>query len=296
MMGDMTPPIILDGPMGSELLARGVPTPLPLWSAWALSHAPDAVKQLHRDYALAGATVHTTNTFRTRRRSLPDRWELLTERAVLLAREAVPPSHRVAGSIAPLEDCYEPGLSPAHPRQEHREFAQLLHSLGVDLILCETFPHVGEGLVAVEEAVATGSETWASFTAGPQADLLTPQQLRDAAREAVARGAAAVLVNCVPASRTLEFVRALDGLSVPFGAYANAGAAHEHMGWSPLPQAPELYLNHARRWVEHGATLIGSCCGTGPAHVRALHREFSRPGAGPSAPQVGTVDAAEEHR
>lgn len=272
---------LLDGPMGTELLARGVPTPLPGWSAHALDHAPDVVAAIHRDYAAAGATIHTACTFRTRPRTA-DRWEDLARRAVRLCREAIPSTHRVAGSLAPLEDCYRPDLSPPDPRPEHRALARVLAEEGCDLLLCETFPHVGEALVAVEEAVATGLETWLSLTAGPHADLLTPRQVRDGALHAVRAGASAVLVNCVPATRTLDFVRALAEVAgatgVPFGAYANAGAPDDRMGWSPAPPDPaaaERYADLAAAWVEAGATILGSCCGTSPAHIAALARRFT---------------------
>ena len=257
--------------MGTELAARGVPTPAPMWSAQALERAPEVVAAIHRAYANAGATVHTANTFRTKRRVFPDRWADLARLAVRIARDAVPIGHRVAGSIAPLEDCYSPWLSPRHPRAEHRELAQVLAE-GCDLLLCETFPSVAEGLVAVEEAVATGVETWVSFTAGPLAHLLSPAQVGLAARAAVARGASAVLVNCVPASLTLPYVQAIAEAGVPFGAYANAGSTAEGMGWGDAPEAPRRYAELARAWVDCGATLVGSCCGTGPAVVAELAR------------------------
>ncbi len=265
---------ILDGPMGTELLARGVPTPTPLWSAGAIHGAPEVVQAIHRDYAAAGATVHTANTFRARHRQAGEAWAGLARRAVELARQAVPPDHRVAGSVAPLEDCYRPDLSPAGAAADHRAMAAVLAAAGVDILLCETFPHVGEGLAAVTAAVATGVETWVAFTAGPDANLLTPRAVGDAARAAVDLGARTVLVNCVPADRTLEFVRELAGLAVPFGAYANAGAADAGMGWAPAPGAPLLYLDHVRTWVDAGATVVGSCCGTGPAHIAALAAEW----------------------
>ena len=269
---------VLDGPLGTELDRRGVDTSLPLWSARALLEVPEVVAAIHRDYAAAGATVHTANTFRTRRGTLGDRWREVTMQAVRIARDAVPTSQRIAGSLAPIEDCYRPDLSPADPRPEHRAMARALADGGADLILCETFPHVGEGLVAVEEAVATGLPTWAAFTAGPGADLLTPAQIGEAARGAIERGAEAVLVNCVPAVRTLEFLRPLAGLGVPFGAYANAGAPDDRVGWqSPedTPEAAARYADLAREWLALGATLVGACCGTGPEHVRALARLVS---------------------
>jgi S-methylmethionine-dependent homocysteine/selenocysteine methylase len=110
-MNARTPLIVLDGPMGSELSRRGLDLPPPAWSARALELAPELVGQVHRDYVAAGATVHTTNTFRTRRRSVGPRWEELARRAVRIARESVG-GLRVAGSLGPLEDCYRPNLSP----------------------------------------------------------------------------------------------------------------------------------------------------------------------------------------
>ncbi len=266
---------ILDGPLGTELLRRGVPTPLPGWSAHALTEAPEVVASIHSAYAEAGARVHTTNTFRTRRRTFPESWEQLARRAVELCRGAIPADHRVAGCIAPLEDCYRPDLSPKDSRSEHRELAEVLADSGCDLLLCETFPNVTEGLIAVEEALATNTETWASFTAGPEANLLTPKELRDAAKGAVERGASAVLVNCVPASKIEPYIEQLSELGVPFGAYANAGEADEGFGWRSAPEEPARYLAVAERWVQLGATLIGGCCGTGPQHVRALGQRFS---------------------
>lgn len=258
--------------MGTRLGERGVPLPAPAWSAHALRVAPDVVRDVHREYAAAGAVVHTANTFRTREADVGRDWAELATLAVRLAREAVPADHRVAGSIAPVEDCYRPALSPADPRPHHRALARTLAGAGVDLLICETFPHVGEALVAVEEAVATGVETWLALTAGPTADLLTPEELREGALAAVERGASAVLVNCVPADRTLGFLEGLARAGVPFGAYANAGAPDDGIGWGAGADGAERYARLALRWVDAGATLVGGCCGTGPEHVAALRR------------------------
>jgi S-methylmethionine-dependent homocysteine/selenocysteine methylase len=266
---------VLDGPMGTELGARGVPTPPPTWSAAALRHAPDVVRAIHHDYVTAGAVVHTANTFRTSRRAAGERWGVWTDEAVRLARAAALAGHRVAGSIAPLEDCYRPDLSPPDPRPEHREMARRLAACGVDLLLCETFPHLREALVAVEEAVATDLETWVSFTAGPSADLLTPKQMARGARDAVGCGASAVLVNCTPVRDTLRFVRAIADCGVPVGAYANAGGRADGLGWDArTPDAAQSYADIAATWIAAGATLVGGCCGTSPLHVRALARRF----------------------
>jgi len=132
---------------------------------------------------------------------------------------------------------------------------------------------VGEALVAVEEAVATGVETWASFTAGPDGDLLSPAQVEAGAREATRRGARCVLVNCTAATLLLPYVARLGSVGVPFGAYANAGAAGEGIGWGERPDVAR-YAALAESWADAGATVLGGCCGTGPAHVLALAARF----------------------
>lgn len=277
---------VLDGPIGTELAARGVPTPLPLWSAAAIDSAPQVIADIHRDYANAGATVHTANTFRTKRRTVGDDWLRLTRQAVSLARNNVPAGHRVAGSIAPLEDCYRPDLSPGRAaRGDHREMANALADAHCDLLLCETFPNLDEALVAVEEAVRTGLETWLALTAGPDANLLTPEQMVRGARQAVEGGVAAVLVNCTPARATLAFIEALRDadLGVPIGAYANAGSVDDQMGWQSAgefaskQQGATRYCELAEQWAAAGATLIGGCCGTTPDHIAALYQAFRAP-------------------
>jgi S-methylmethionine-dependent homocysteine/selenocysteine methylase len=269
--------IILDGPMGTELTRRGLELPLPAWSAVALDAAPESVAAVHADYVAAGATVHTANTFRTKRRSVGARWEELARRAVRIARAASERgvASRIAGSIAPLEDCYRPDLSPGlASRAEHRELAHALADEGVDLLLCETFPAETEALVAVEEGVRTGVETWASLW--PVAGM----NLQRTARACVDAGARAVLVNCVAAKDVAALLSELADLGVPFGAYANAGAPSDGMGWdAEVDAAARAYEGLARGWIEAGATIVGGCCGTGPTHIARL--ACLSPGAAP---------------
>jgi S-methylmethionine-dependent homocysteine/selenocysteine methylase len=277
---------ILDGAVGTELWGRGVSTAGPLWSGNAIVNAPAVLAAVHRDYAAAGATVHTAATFRTKRRSAGADWEDLTRRAVEIAREAVPEGHRIAGSLAPLEDCYRPDRAPTDRNlllREHGELAAALAGAGVDLLLAETFAAPDEALAATEACVATGIETWVALTAGPEGDLLTPEKLAEAARRCVGAGASAVLVNCVPASKTLPYVEALSGAGVRFGAYANAGAKSEGIGWLPGPKVgagAARYADLARTWLAAGATILGGCCGTGPAHIEAVARMIAGEGKG----------------
>ncbi|MDP6410584.1 MAG: homocysteine S-methyltransferase family protein, partial [Planctomycetota bacterium] len=163
---------------------------------------------------------------------------------------------------------------------EHARLARVLADEGCDLLLCESFPHVGEGWLAVEAAVSTGVETWCSFTPGWDASLLDASEVGAAARGAVERGAAAVLVNCLPIARGLEFVEALAGAlagsGVAYGCYANAGVPDERIGWAPSAVAVEEHTAAAASWLAAGATLVGGCCGTGPEHIAALRELIDR--------------------
>ena len=265
---------ILDGPVGTLLIERGIPCPEPAWSAHAVEHSPQAVRAAHHDYAAAGACIHTAATFRTRIEAVGPRWPALTNTAIQLAREGAGPDALVAGSIAPVADCYRPDLSPPDATDRHHRLAMQLKTAGADLILVETFPHIDEAIGALDAARSTGLPVWVSFTAGPNADLLTPHAIRRGAEAAVERGAAAVLVNCIPATETLRFIRALRGIDVQFGAYANAGSPSDRIGWSADANGPQMYADLAEQWVDSGATIVGGCCGTRPDHIAELYRRF----------------------
>ena len=93
---------------------------------------------------------------------------------------------------------------------------------------------------------------------------MTPAAMRDAARACVGEGASAVLVNCVAAARTLPFVVELVATGARVGVYANAAA------WNEPPIDDAEYVAHARAWLAAGATIVGSCCGTGASTIAAL--------------------------
>ena len=267
----MTPVTVLDGPMGTLLAAQGLPLPAPGWTAHAVRDAPDAVSAVHRAYAEAGATVHAAATFRTTPQGIGAEAASLTRRAVQLAREAVPAGHRIAGSLAPVHDCYRPDLSPGGAEDLHRTQAQWLADSGVDLLLVETFPHVDEALTATRAAVATGLPVWTALTPGFDGSLMTPGALAAGARRVADVGATIVLVNCLPALRAHAWTQALAATGLPWGIYANAGAPESGL-WHGQPGAAERYADLAQSWRRQGASVLGGCCGTGPDHIRAVIR------------------------
>jgi S-methylmethionine-dependent homocysteine/selenocysteine methylase len=280
-------PILLDGAVGTELDRRGVPTTLPLWSAIGLLDAPEVVRQIHEDYALAGADVLITNTFRTTRRTLAkaDRpvedVVALNDLAVNLARQAAKVSQRnvlVAGSIAPLEDCYSPWLSPPFEvaLEEHREQARLLAEAGADFLMVETMPLVAEAEAAVVAAGETGLEVTVGFVLGGDGPLLSGEPLAEAIASVVHLGVTAVIVNCTPAPVITRALRELRDLTdLPIGGYANLGVAEATVGWSVDESVGgDDYAGAAMEWIDLGARIVGGCCGTRPEHIAALRRRL----------------------
>ena len=274
-------PLLLDGATGTELTRCGVATTLPLWSTAAILDAPDVLEQIHRDYAAAGAEVITANTFRTHERNivagglLVEDAARLTRRAVDIARRGAGSSVWIAGSLAPLEDCYSPELTPEEAvlRREHQKMAENLAAAGVDLILVETHNTIVEAVAATQAAASTGLPVLVSFVCGTDGRLLSGESVTDAAATVVGFQPAGVLVNCGPAPDLLSPVKAL--LSVcgetPVGAYGNIGRPDAAQGWVNTDAvAPTAYARFARTWLDAGATIIGGCCGTTPEHIRVL--------------------------
>jgi S-methylmethionine-dependent homocysteine/selenocysteine methylase len=301
--------LVLDGALGTELERRGVNTSLPLWSARALIVAPEVVRQVHRDYLAAGADILTTNTFRTQRRTLTRaglgaRTRELTQLAVRLAREAIKQSGRAAyltGSMSPLEDCYSPSLVPPDDalRAEHLEMAQNLAGAGCDLLLVETMNTIREAVIATSAAQATGLPVCVSVVVGLQGrppdtcparyaaercegqlaapvsaaaepvKLLSGESITAAVKALRELGPDAIMVNCTPLAciePALEELRA--AWPGPIGLYANVGHADD--------APPQVYAQHARRWIEHGARIVGGCCGTSPAHIAAVRAQVDQ--------------------
>ena len=277
--------------MGSDLDRRGLPTTLPLWSALGLLQRPDLVRQIHLDNLLAGADIVTTDTFRTTARTLlkagldPALAPALDEQAAQLAREARTEAGRqeaiIAGSIAPLEDCYLPVFEtpPEIALAEHRAQSRSLAAAGVDLLMVETMPTATEAAIALQAAVESGLPATVGFVcAAPKPDepvlLLSGETLAIAVERVSHLGPAAIFVNCAAPAVITAALRELRELTtLPIGAYANIGHVDRDVGWAPDEDVTgDRYAQVARGWIDLGARVVGGCCGTHPEHTAALRR------------------------
>jgi S-methylmethionine-dependent homocysteine/selenocysteine methylase len=278
-------PLILDGATGTELNRRGIDTGLPMWSANALTNDDglNTLRQIHRDYLEAGANILTTNTFRTKRRAVAGKGfdaRELTKRAVTTAQEAVAQFGKqayVAGSIAPLEDCYEPQLTPPDDecRAEHSELIHHLLEADVDFLLIETMPTIREAVIAAKLATITGRPTLVSFVCDLEGRILSGESLTAAADILLPLGVAAIGVNCGPThtlAKPLAELRAAVGPTFPLLGYGNIGYADPEQGWVNTDAVePDSYANYAKDWP---VQIVGGCCGTTPEHIRHLRSKL----------------------
>ena len=249
------------------------------------------MRQIHLENLLAGADVITTDTFRTTARTLrhagidPVRAAELDALAVQLAidarTEAGRPEALIAGSMAPLEDCYLPTFEtpPEVALAEHRAQAGNLAAAGVDLIMVETMPTVAEAEIALRAAVETARPATVGFVCampdrGQPVRLLSGETLHDAVARVSPLAPAAIFVNCAAPPVITAALRELRELTtLPIGAYANVGHGDDERGWSPHGAITgERYAAHAADWIALGARVVGGCCGTHPAHTAALRR------------------------
>lgn len=296
--------VVLDGGIGTEIVRRGV-----RWRQLGLRTDADKVQKVHEDYIAAGADVITTDTFQLTRRlflnlfhnmehmrhigrdGLEHQAEELTRKAVEIAKRAREIQARgravaIAGSIAPIQHCFRPDLSPpyAEAKKEHADTARLLAECGVDLLLLETMNNGSEAKAALEAAKEAGLPVWVSLVLGPDGNVLSREPLGDVVEDLQRLRPDAVLVNCAPPE---DITRAVEVLArhckVPFGAYAHIGH-YDPPSWKFEfhPQfidteewPPDRYAEVAETWREKGAAIIGGCCGTRPDHIRVLKQKLA---------------------
>ncbi len=286
--------IILDGAMGSQLIKHGCPSPLPLWSASANLDAPETVKKIHQSYLTAGAQILTTNTFRTTTRtflkldcglSRARRLALASlKKAVWAARTASAESYLVAGSIAPLEDCYSPELFPRAETalSEFVELGEDLYSAGVDLLLFETMGSLVEVRAALSATDHLDIPRWVSFLIKNEQQLWNGNALVDALKLANSHSVELVLINCSSITHTRDSLSVIKAhWSHPWGVYPNLGTGKPAIDGDVttlIPRAEfEVMINN---FIDSGATVIGTCCGSGPEHTRLIRELIADSGGG----------------
>ena len=275
--------IVADGAMGTMLYARGVFINR-CFDELNLSQ-PDLVRQIHQEYAKAGAEILETNTFGATRLRLGafgigEKVQDINRAAVRLAREAARDSAFVAGAVGPLGVRIEP-LGPtsfAEARAAFREQIDAMLEAGVDLLILETFANLDElreAVHAARDAAGDGLAVVAQVTIDDFGHLPGGTDTETFTREMDSWPVDAIGLNCsVGPKAALETVEEMMGYSQkPMSVMPNAGVPQRVEGRNIYLCSPEYMAQYARRMLWSGVRIIGGCCGTTPEHIKLIRSE-----------------------
>ncbi len=269
---------VFDGAMGTMLYAKGVYINRS-YDELNLT-APDLVREVHEEYARAGAEVLETNTFgatahQLQQYGLEGRLREINIKAAQLAREAAAGSAFVAGAIGPLGLRIEPygPTSFDEAKEMFRAQAEALLEGGVDLFVLETFSDISEirqAIRAVREL--TDLPVVAQMTVGLDGNTsfgTTPEVFTARLDE---WGADVIGLNCgVGPALLLNAVEKMRAVTrKKLAAQPNAGLPRDVQGRQFYMCSPEYMAKYAKRLLQARVRFVGGCCGTTPAHIKFI--------------------------
>lgn len=269
--------IVCDGAMGTllELYEYGEKPP----EIHNLKN-PDIVERIHREYIQAGAEIIETNTFSANRLRLQtyrldDKLKEINEAAVRIAKEAAEDEAYVAGAVGPSGRLFEPlgktKLSEA--KDAFREQIEYLVGGGVDLLILETFLDLNELDAAIDAAkeISPDMPIIAQKTFSEDGAILASDFPIEVVRHIKSKGVDVVGSNCtVGPQRMYGIIKSIYSEDVVLSAQPAAGIPTLVDGRSIYHAAPEYLATYAKQLVEAGVTIVGACCGSTPAHIRAI--------------------------
>ena len=279
--------ILLDGATGSNLRAAGMPVGVST-EAWVYDH-PEVILELQRAYVDAGSDIIYAPTFMANRiglqmHGIENRLRELNTGLVKLSKQAADGRARVAGDITTTGKPLEPigTLTYQMLYDLYREQAEALAEAGADLLVAETMMTIEECACAIEAARSVCDlPVMCSLTMEADGHLLFGGSAAEAVETLQAAGATAVGLNCSVGPDQLEaVVRGMKAVAeVPVIAKPNAGLpVMDDKGQAHYSMGPEAFAEAMLRLIDAGASVIGGCCGTTPAHIRALRDRLNRAG------------------
>ena len=269
---------ILDGATGSNLRAVGMPKGC-CTEQWVLEH-PEPLVALQRAYAEAGAQIIYAPTFQAqpialKAVGLDKQTESINEALVALSRSAAP-GCLIAGDLTTLAtfcDSWDPDCFDLLVENYRRQIRGLIGG-GADLLVGETllYQQEAEAILTAAELEGAGAAMY-SFTMQSDGSLFSGADAGPILAELEGAGAAAVGFNCVAADMMTPYLvsklrRYVKG---PLVCKPNAGMPTINTaGIAEYAMTPEDFAAIMAQCKTNGATMLGGCCGTTPAHIAAL--------------------------
>jgi methionine synthase I (cobalamin-dependent)/5,10-methylenetetrahydrofolate reductase len=303
--------LIADGAMGS-MLHDVVDSPRCFDELNATE--PEAVFRVHQAYIEAGAQIIETNTFGANRFKLAplglgEDVHRLNSRGVKVAREARESASRevlIAGSIGPLGI----GVQARHPEPDEirdifHEQALALEERGVDLFCLETFTYIEELLLAIDAIRSfSGLPIIAQLTYSEEGTAYGDLRPTAAAAQLKDKNVQVIGANCTLGPQALlKILEELAGVEdVRVSGMPNAGFPKREGDRIVYPKSsPEYFALFAREAAALGVRILGGCCGTTPAHIRAMAEAVkslhpAKTASGAHSVAVAAKPAAAVHR
>jgi 5-methyltetrahydrofolate--homocysteine methyltransferase len=271
--------IFLDGAMGTQLGNAG----LEMGGQNNVSH-PEAVSGIHLLYADCGIDLLISNTLTMNRVNIESHNIGVDLREVnlagaILAKAAAGRDRFVLGDISSTGKLLKPygQLAGDTATAAFREQAAILAEGGVDGFIVETMFDLREALLAVRAAKEAGDlpviATIAFNTSNNGGRTVMGDTAYDCARALAEAGACAVGANCGnldPLEMATVVATMRDATSLPVVAQPNAGKAKMVDKQAVYDMSPAEFAAGVRECARAGAKLLGGCCGTSPAHIRAM--------------------------
>jgi methionine synthase I (cobalamin-dependent)/5,10-methylenetetrahydrofolate reductase len=244
---------------------------------------PEAVFRVHQAYIEAGAQIIETNTFGANRfklapLGLAEEVQRFNSRGVKIAREARESASRevlIAGSIGPLGL----GVQSRHPSPDEihdifHEQALALEERGIDFFILETFSYIEEILMAIDAIRSfSGLPIVAELTYSEEGTTHGDLRPSDAAAQLKNKNVQVIGANCTLGPQSLlpilQELAGVDDLRV--SGMPNAGFPRREGDRIVYPKSsPEYFALFAREAAALGVRILGGCCGTTPAHIKAM--------------------------
>ncbi len=270
-----TLPLFLDGAMGTMIQRANLPA-VPLPEYYNLEQ-PQAITAIHKAYIDAGANVVYANTFGASPHKYENEkyaYDQVIEAGIANAKKAAQGTDvKVALDLGPLGVLMEPMGSTSF-EEAYDEFAKMVEAgvkAGADLIVIETMTDLYEAKAALRAAKEHSSlPVLVTMTFEANGRTFTGTPVEAAALTLEANGADAIGINCSlgPDQLLPLLERLCQVTNLPVSAKPNAGLPDPFTGHYHLPD--DQFAKVSKQFMEAGVSILGGCCGTTPATIRAL--------------------------
>ena len=288
---------ILDGGMGQELLARGMEPNGTLWSANAILNEKyhKLLLDTHLDFIKAGAEVIVTTTFTTRKTRLKDnqvenKFEYLNKKAGEIAQKAkkIYPNVLIAGGLPPQFLTYEADTrSEDEIKSDFYDQAKVLDPY-IDFFYFDVLSSVREFRIAMQciEEFDKPYLIGAHISEGTK--LPSGEKISEIINKINHKKLLGIILSCISPENYELNLKEIKNLGVPFGFKLNAfiktnpkpnytgaykksktGNPNEFLGVRE-DLTPERLAIFAKKFKDAGATILGGCCETRPAHIKEM--------------------------